>query len=195
VDFSSTAGTDGINIINTGSIAGSGRYFLGPNIVHVGGNGDTTTVSGVISACGPTGNECTAASGTSGGALFKDGTGTLTLSGVNTYTGATIVNGGTLLIAGAGTLGAATVQLQMLAGTLDLGGTTQVTGELTTFGGSIVNGALNSTAYTLGGGFISASLTGGGAVTQDGVGTTTLAATTPMPEALRSTAARWRLRM
>ena len=44
------------------------------------------------------------------------------------------------------------------------------------FGGSIVNGTLNSTAYGLGGGFISASLIGGGAVTQDGVGTTTLAA-------------------
>ena len=42
---------------------------------------------------------------------------------------------------------------------------------------SIVNGALNSTAYALGGGFISARLTGAGAVTQDGVGTTTLAAT------------------
>jgi autotransporter-associated beta strand protein len=175
VDFSSTTGSDDSTIINTGSIAGSGRYFLGSNIVHVGGNGDTTTVSGVISACG-IGNECTA-SGTSGGSLFKDGAGTLTLSGVNTYTGATVVNGGTLLIAGAGTLGASTAQLQVLAGTLDLGGTTQVTGGLSTFGGSIVNGALNSTAYTLGGGFISASLTGGGAVTQDGVGTTTLAAT------------------
>ncbi|MEA2891646.1 MAG: hypothetical protein QOI05_2439, partial [Bradyrhizobium sp.] len=174
VDFSSTAGTDGFNIINTGSIAGSGQYFLGNNILHVGGNGDTTTVSGVISACG-SGNDCTA-SGSSGGSLFKEGSGTLTLSGVNTYTGATVVGGGTLQIAGAGTLGAATAQLQMLTGTLDLGGTTQVTGELSMFGGSIVNGALNSTNYALGGGFISASLTGGGAVTQDGVGTTTLAA-------------------
>jgi autotransporter-associated beta strand protein len=177
VDFSSTAGFDGFNIVTTGSIAGSGQYFLGNNIVHVGGNGDSTTVSGVISACGPTGSECTAASGTAGGSLFKEGTGTLTLSGVNTYTGSTVVNGGTLLIAGAGTLGATTAQLQVLAGTLDLGGTTQVTGELSTFGGSIVNGALKSTAYTLAGGFISANLTGGAAVTQDGVGTTTLAAT------------------
>jgi fibronectin-binding autotransporter adhesin len=176
VDFSSTVGTDEINIINTGSIAGSGRYYLGSNIVHVGGNGDTTTVSGVISACGPTGNECTAASGTSGGALFKDGAGTLTLSGVNTYTGATIVNGGTLQIAGAGTLGAATVQVQVITGTLDLGGTPQVTGDMSLFGGSIVNGTLNSTSYALGVGFISASLVGNGAVTQDGVGTTTLAA-------------------
>ncbi len=175
VDFSSTAGFDGFNIVTTGSIAGSGRYFLGNNIVHVGGNGDSTTVSGAISACGPTGSECTAASGTSGGSLFKEGSGTLTLSGVNTYTGATVVGGGTLQIAGAGTLGASTAQLQMVTGTLDLGGTTQVTGELTMFGGSIVNGALNSTNYTVGGGLISASLTGTGTVTQDGVGTTTLA--------------------
>jgi fibronectin-binding autotransporter adhesin len=176
VDFSSTAGFDGINILSTGSIAGAGQYFLGNNLVHVGGNGDSTTVSGVISACGPTGNECTAASGTSGGSLFKEGSGTLTLSGVNTYTGSTVVGGGTLKIAGAGTLGAATAQLQVVTGTLDLGGTTQVTGTLSTFGGAIVNGALNSTNYVLGGGFISASLTGTGAVTQDGVGTTTLAA-------------------
>src|SRR4051794_6363523 len=131
VDFSSTVGFDGINIVNTGSIAGSGQYFLGNNIVHVGGNGDTTTVSGVISACGPTGSECSANSGMSGGSLFKDGSGTLTLSGVNTYTGSTVVNGGTLLIAGAGTLGGSTTQLQVLTGTLDLGGTTQVTGDLT----------------------------------------------------------------
>ncbi len=176
VDFSSTAGADGSNIINTGSIAGAGQYFLGSNIVHVGGNGDSTTVSGVISACGPTGNECSAASGTSGGALFKDGTGTLTLTGANTYTGATILGGGTLLLGGTGTLGATSAQLQVLAGTLDLGGTSQVTGQMSMLSGSIVNGTLNSTAYGLGGGFISASLTGGGAVTQDGVATTTLAA-------------------
>src|SRR4051794_5202117 len=175
VDFSSTAGTDGTNIINTGSIAGSGQYFLGNNIVHVGGNGDTTTVSGVISACG-SGSDCTAGAGTSGGSLFKEGGGTLTLSGVNTYTGATVLGGGTLQIAGAGTLGAATAQLQVLTGTLDLGGTTQTTGEMSMFGGSIVNGALNSTNYTLGGGFISASLTGGGTVTQDGAATTLAAA-------------------
>src|SRR3954447_20754685 len=105
VDFSSTAGPDGSNILSTGSIAGSGQYFLGNNILHVGGNGDTTTVSGVISDCGPSGSECTAGSGATGGSLFKEGSGTLILSGVNTYTGATILAGGTLQIAGAGTLG------------------------------------------------------------------------------------------
>jgi autotransporter-associated beta strand protein len=176
VDFSSTTGPNGSNTINTGSIAGSGQYFIGQNALHTGGNGDTTTVSGVIDFCG----DCSALGGPFGGSLFKEGSGTLTLSGVNTYFGATVVNGGTLQIAGAGTLGAngpIAAQLQVLAGTLDLGGTTQVTGEMAIFGGSIVNGALNSTNYTLGGGFISASLTGAGTVTQDGIGTTTLAAT------------------
>ena len=176
VDFSGTVGFDGFNIVNTGSIAGAGQYFLGNNIVHVGGNGDTTVVSGVISACGPTGNECSAASGTSGGALFKDGAGTLTLTGVNTYTSATVVNGGKLLLGGAGTLGATTAQLQVFAGILDLGGTAQTTGAMSMFGGSLINGALNSATYELGAGFISASLTGPGAVTLDGTGATTLAA-------------------
>ncbi|MEA2884599.1 MAG: fibronectin-binding autotransporter adhesin [Bradyrhizobium sp.] len=180
VDFSNTAGPDGSNTINTGSIAGSGQYFIGYNVLHTGGNGDTTTVSGVIGWCSMKPGDCTATGGPYGGLLLKEGSGTLTLSGVNTYFGATVLDGGTLQMAGAGTLGAdglSVAQLQVLSGTLDLGGTTQVTDAMSMGGGSIVNGALNSTNYTLGGGFISASLTGAGKVTQDGFGTTTLAAT------------------
>ncbi|MFN0076619.1 MAG: autotransporter-associated beta strand repeat-containing protein [Prosthecobacter sp.] len=40
----------------------------------------------------------------SGGALAKSGTGTLTLTNANTYTGTTTITGGTLAFAGAGTL-------------------------------------------------------------------------------------------
>lgn len=75
-----------------GSIAGAGSYFLGANTLTVGSNNLSTTVSGLISDGG--------IGGGSGGALVKLGTGTLTLSGSNTYTGATTVNGGTLEVVG-----------------------------------------------------------------------------------------------
>jgi autotransporter-associated beta strand protein len=75
-----------------GSIAGAGNYFLGANALTVGSNNLSTTVSGVIADGG--------AGGGTGGALVKVGTGTLTLSGTNTYTGATTVNAGTLEVDG-----------------------------------------------------------------------------------------------
>src|SRR6516162_5665514 len=98
VDFSNTGGPVGDGNISAGSIAGAGNYFLGSNQLTVGGNNLSTTVSGVISDCGPTGVECVA--GTTGGGLTKVGTGTLTLTGANTYTGPTLVNGGVLNVTG-----------------------------------------------------------------------------------------------
>jgi len=80
-----------------------------------------------------------------------------------------------LQIAGAGTLGAATVQVQMLRGTLNLGGTTQVIGDYRH------SAARSSTAPSTAQPTHWARLYFGEpdrrrAVTQDGVGTTTLAA-------------------
>jgi autotransporter-associated beta strand protein len=75
-----------------GSIAGAGTYFLGANALTVGSNNLSTTVGGVISDGGSAGGL--------GGALVKTGTGTLTLSGANTYSGATTVNAGILEIDG-----------------------------------------------------------------------------------------------
>jgi autotransporter-associated beta strand protein len=75
-----------------GSIAGAGNYFLGANALTVGSNNLSTTVNGSISDGG--------IGGGIGGALVKVGTGTLTLSGANTYTGATTVNAGTLEVDG-----------------------------------------------------------------------------------------------
>ena len=71
-----------------GSFEGAGRFNLGSKTLTVGGNDLSTTVSGVIADGG--------ISGGTGGALVKIGTGTLTLSGTNTYTGGTTINGGTL---------------------------------------------------------------------------------------------------
>jgi outer membrane autotransporter protein len=98
VDFSETTGPANDHKLTAGSIEAAGSYFLGANEVTVGGNNLSTTVSGVISNCGPTGTECV--SPASGGSLVKVGSGTLTLSGTNTYTGATTVNAGTLLVNG-----------------------------------------------------------------------------------------------
>jgi autotransporter-associated beta strand protein len=72
--------------MTAGSIAGAGSYVLGGNNLSVGGNNLSTAVSGVISGAG--------------GSLTKTGSGALTLSGINTYTGATTVNGGALIVDG-----------------------------------------------------------------------------------------------
>ncbi len=78
-----SGGTPGMT---AGSIAGAGSWVLGGKKLTVGSLNTDTTVSGVISG--------------SGGSLVKVGTGTLTLSGANTYTGATEVAAGGLFLTG-----------------------------------------------------------------------------------------------
>ena len=96
VDFSRTDGPTGLFAITAGSLGGAGDYYLGANQVTVGGNNLSSTVSGIISDCGPTGSECSLA-GSVNGSLIKVGTGTLTLSNANTYTGGTKISGGTIV--------------------------------------------------------------------------------------------------
>ena len=69
-----------------GSIAGAGTFSLGSKELTVGSLGTSTEVSGIIQG--------------DGGSLVKVGTGTLTLSGVNTYTGGTTINAGELAVNG-----------------------------------------------------------------------------------------------
>jgi len=69
--------------VTIGSLEGTGAVLLGGNTLTVGSNNLTTTFSG---------------SATGSGGLTKIGTGTLTLSGLSNYTGATTVNNGTLTI-------------------------------------------------------------------------------------------------
>jgi autotransporter-associated beta strand protein len=93
VDFSASVGPNGDGRITAGSIAGSGTYIIGPgNTLIVGSNNLSTTVSGtIVDSCG-----CSPGSGS----LVKVGSGMLTLSGVNTYTGTTTVSGGVLDLEG-----------------------------------------------------------------------------------------------
>jgi autotransporter-associated beta strand protein len=80
--------------VTIGSIEGSGNVFLGANNLAVGNNNLSTNFSGVAQDGDSSG------SGGTGGSLTKIGTGTLTLSGTNTYTGATAVNAGKLFVDG-----------------------------------------------------------------------------------------------
>jgi fibronectin-binding autotransporter adhesin len=122
VDFSNTSGPNGDGNISAGSIAGAGNYFLGSNQLTVGSNNLSTTVSGVISDCGPTGVECSASSDATGGGLTKVGSGTLTLTGASTYTGDTNVNEGVLNVTGSLVSGVTVNSGGMLTGTGTIGG-------------------------------------------------------------------------
>jgi outer membrane autotransporter protein len=91
IDFSQTTGVAGDGKISAGSLAGSGAFDLGSNQLTVGSDNLSTTVTGVIDD---------GTNGGTGGSLVKIGTGTLTLAGANTYTGATTVSVGTLALTG-----------------------------------------------------------------------------------------------
>ncbi len=76
-----------------GSIAGAGNIALSNgNLLTAGGNNQTTTFSGVLSG------------GNAGSGFAKNGTGTLTLNGTNTYLGNTTVNAGVLQLGSNGAI-------------------------------------------------------------------------------------------
>ncbi|MDT2023905.1 autotransporter-associated beta strand repeat-containing protein [Methylocella sp. CPCC 101449] len=127
IDFSGTSGPNGDHKISAGSIAGEGNYILGANELTVGSNNSSTEVAGIISGVG--------------GSLVKTGTGTLILSGANTYTGATRIAGGILQIGNGGSTGSIAgdvINDSVLAfnrtGTLTLSGNISGSGEVRQIG-------------------------------------------------------------
>jgi len=127
-----------VNLANfsttVGGLAGDGNITLGSAILTVNSTG-STAYSGVLSGTGR---------------LIKSGAGTLTLNGVNTYTGSTTINEGLLVVNGslAGTLtigangrlgGSGKTGSLSITGTVAPGnsiGTLNVTGSLTFAAGS-----------------------------------------------------------
>jgi autotransporter-associated beta strand protein len=108
--------------ITVGSIEGAGLYFLGANQLTTGGNNLSTTVSGTIVGAG--------------GSLVKTGSGTLTLSNFNGYSGPTTVNAGTLIVNGS----IATSSLTTVGSGATLGGTGIVGSTIINAGGRFAPG-------------------------------------------------------
>jgi autotransporter-associated beta strand protein len=108
--------------MTSGSIEGAGNYVLGANTLTTGSLNTSTQVDGVISG--------------TGGGLTKVGTGTLTLTNINTYTGATTVSAGTLALSGFGSIFSSSVVT--VNGTLDTTAASSQTGITTLAGNGIV---------------------------------------------------------
>jgi autotransporter-associated beta strand protein len=106
--------------MTSGSIEGAGNYVLGANTLTTGSLNTSTQVDGVISG--------------TGGGLTKVGTGTLTLTGLNSYTGATTISAGTLAISGFGSIASSSVVT--VDATLDISASSVPFNLITTLAGS-----------------------------------------------------------
>jgi autotransporter-associated beta strand protein len=104
IAFGALSGASGARITGTTTAGRTATWTIGAL-------GRDTTFAGIIS------------SGTGPSAVTKVGTGTLTFSGANTYTGATTVNAGVLVISGTQSNGAGATTVN--------GGTLRITGSLT----------------------------------------------------------------
>ena len=145
----------------TGGTASTNRGFTlgaGGGAVDVAQGTTTLTMSGVAAGAG---------------ALSKNGTGTLVLAGINTYSGGTIVDGGILRAGSTQAFGATNSLLTVNAGgTVDLDGRNNTVGALAGSG----DVSLGSATLTLAGnnGVFTGTISGAGGVTKDGAGTQTM---------------------
>ncbi len=126
---------------------GSGGFLSGSTLGF-----DTTNASGGVFSYGSVISDTNAGANALG--IEKLGTGTLSLSGNSNYTGTTTVTAGTLTVNSGAAIGAATSNLVVNGGTLNLNNAAQTVANLSGTGGEInlgsghnltVNGSANST--------------------------------------------------
>lgn len=149
--------TTGISI---GSLGGAGNVYIGGKTLTLGALNRNDAISGAISdSVSPNytafANELGQTIDTgSGGSLVKVGSGTLTLSGSNSYSGATRVDAGTLRAGAANTLSAASAHAVAAGATLDLAGFSQTIASLSNAGTVSLIGAAPGATLTVNGPFV-----------------------------------------
>jgi fibronectin-binding autotransporter adhesin len=142
--------------IELGAVSGGGAVVLGATRLTVGGLGTSDTLSGNVSGAG--------------GAIVKVGTGALTLSGTNTYTGGTALQQGRLNLGSSQALGTGALSMDddttlgFSADGVNIANAIQLTGANDPV---IDTGAFSGT--------LSGAISGGGFITKQGTGTLTLA--------------------
>lgn len=135
------------------TISGAGAIDLGANALILGGN-DSSTYSGIISGSG---------------SLAKFGTGILTLTGSNSYTGLTQISGGTLRLGANDVIANASTVLVASGATFDLAGFNETIGGLTG-AGTVALGAGRLTVDQSANTLFSGVITGTGGLTKAGTG-------------------------
>lgn len=150
---------DGGGIIFDATFSDFRGFTLGAGGGILNTNGFAVTVAQAISG---------------GGDVTTNGPGTLTFDGANNYTGTTFVSAGTLRLGPSGTLGSGNGDLIVNGGTLDLGGQSIATGDVTLTDGTVIHGQLSGASYAAQSGTIDAILAGDGALTKTTSGTVTL---------------------
>ncbi|NBV86404.1 MAG: hypothetical protein EBS01_09125, partial [Verrucomicrobia bacterium] len=189
----------GLTLVTAGSLVLSGgndRLWNGGSLTITGGvldlGGNTQNTTGLVVFNGGTVQNGTygvsvqdfdaqqgVVSATLSGAvgLIKSGVSTLTLSGMNAYTGLTLVSAGSLILSGGDDRLWSGGSLTISGGVLDLGGNTQSTTGLVVFnGGTVQTGTYSATGQNFDArqGFVSATLSGVVGLTKSGASTLTL---------------------
>ncbi|MCV2875243.1 autotransporter-associated beta strand repeat-containing protein [Rhodobacteraceae bacterium XHP0102] len=126
-----------------GNLSGAGDVTLGRGAILTLGDATDRIFSGVLSNTG---------------GITKQGSGTLTLSGANTYAGATTVSAGTLRITNSSALGTTAGGTVVASGaTLEIDGATNPIGETLTLNGTGVGGG-GALRFTGAGGSLSTNI-------------------------------------